>query len=295
MDTTTITIPKIKPPKLDATTKKYTVRLVAVATAILAGVAANDYATVAGAQVETCSKEEIPIVVPKIHTALVAPLFDNKAPKLSDVVAEQVPTVAISKIATVNKLEATGNLPATPGGIYCLKAVALNTKKVAATEPTKIPVKVPTTAAEVETSLISNNYGTAPVVTVEFDSAHPGRLTDQQIYSAVKMGGFKGSAIVTAIAIAKAESAGKSNARCYNVGRGCSPVAVPGVRSTDRGLFQINDKAHPNITASCADDPGCAAVAALKIAHNGKSFTAWSSYKSGSYRKFLSAAMKVAA
>lgn len=297
MNTTTITIPKISVPKVQP--PKYTVKLVAVATAIIAGIYANDVITVNAHVEEQCGKNEIPIAVPKEHTALVDPLlFDDTTPKLSDVVAENAPTVAISKIAADNKLEVLGSVPKTPGGIFCLKAIGI--KKVSATvAPAADTRKIPTTAAEVEAKfeapVISDNYGTANIVPVEFDQTHPGRLTDQQIYSAVKVAGFKGRNIVIAIAIAKAESNGKSNARCYNVGGGCSAVPVAGVRSTDMGLFQINDKAHPKVTSSIADDPGAAAVVAYKIAKNGVNFHAWSSYNSGSYLKFIPAAEKAAA
>ena len=80
----------------------------------------------------------------------------------------------------------------------------------------------------------------------------------------------------TAAAIVMAESGGKTRARNVNKDG-----------SIDRGLFQINNKAHPNVSDACADNPQCAARAALRISSGGKDWSPWSAYKNGAYRKFL--------
>ncbi len=90
--------------------------------------------------------------------------------------------------------------------------------------------------------------------------------------------GFDGEILVTAVAVAMAESRCDPNATGYNDG----PPA-----STDRGLWQINDYWHPEVSDSCAYDAACNARAAYRISSGGDDWTPWSTYNNGTYRGFL--------
>ena len=86
--------------------------------------------------------------------------------------------------------------------------------------------------------------------------------------------------LVTAVAVGLAESS-------------CNPSATyvnPGGNGTDRGLWQINSKYHPEVTDACAYDAQCNADAAYRISSGGTSWTPWSTYNSGKYLQFMSQA-----
>jgi hypothetical protein len=57
--------------------------------------------------------------------------------------------------------------------------------------------------------------------------------------------------------------------------------------SIDRGWFQINSKAHPDVSDTCAHNAQCNARAALRISGGGHNFTPWTTYKSGAYKGYL--------
>jgi len=86
---------------------------------------------------------------------------------------------------------------------------------------------------------------------------------------------------VTALAIVLAESGGNTHATHKNSDG-----------SIDRGLFQINDRAHPDVSDACAFSPPCAASAAKKISNNWTNFHPWSTYNNGAYQRFLEQAKK---
>ncbi|MEQ0565393.1 FG-GAP-like repeat-containing protein [Amycolatopsis sp. NEAU-NG30] len=87
--------------------------------------------------------------------------------------------------------------------------------------------------------------------------------------------GFTGENFVTAVAVAMAES------RCDPLARGANPDSL------DRGLWQINDKYHPEVSDACAYDAQCNANAAYRISGGGTDWTPWSTYNSGSYKQFV--------
>ncbi|MFI9450804.1 FG-GAP-like repeat-containing protein [Amycolatopsis sp. NPDC052450] len=87
--------------------------------------------------------------------------------------------------------------------------------------------------------------------------------------------GFTGENFVTAVAVAMAES------RCDPLARGVNEGSV------DRGLWQINDFYHPEVSDACAYDAQCNANAAYRISESGNDWTQWATYNSGSYRQFL--------
>ncbi|OYV63923.1 MAG: hypothetical protein B7X07_07580, partial [Actinobacteria bacterium 21-64-8] len=105
-------------------------------------------------------------------------------------------------------------------------------------------------------------------------------LTPSEIAQYAYQAGFRGVQLVTAVAVALAESGG-------------NPLATNTAGNsagTDRGLFQINSYYQPQVTSTCAFDPACNARAAYAISSNGTNFTPWSSYNSGAYAGFLTVA-----
>lgn len=104
------------------------------------------------------------------------------------------------------------------------------------------------------------------------------KLPDDAIRDVALMAGFKGDALVTAIAVALEESGGNPDAVNVNKDK---------YRSRDRGLWQINDHWHPEVSDAVAFDPTQAAAAAYAISHQGSNWTAWSAVKSGAYLMYL--------
>lgn len=113
-----------------------------------------------------------------------------------------------------------------------------------------------------------------------------GKLSASQIYTLLLKGGFDHDQAVTMTAIAQAESAR-------------NPAAVGDVGLQNRtwgpsvGLFQIRTLKAETGTGSDRDiehltgNPQAQVKAALNISNHGRSFRPWSTYTSGSYRKFL--------
>lgn len=93
---------------------------------------------------------------------------------------------------------------------------------------------------------------------------------------ALKMAGFKGEAEQTMFAIGYAESGLKPQARHVNSDG-----------SIDRGWLQINNKAHPDVSDSCAFNIFCSAKAAYNISNHGTDFSPWTTYTSGAYKQYL--------
>ncbi|MFH8473704.1 hypothetical protein [Streptomyces sp. NPDC018000] len=84
--------------------------------------------------------------------------------------------------------------------------------------------------------------------------------------------GFRGDGLVTAIAVALAESS--CNPSATNVQNNTPP-------SRDRGLWQINDYWHPEVNDACAYDAQCNANAAFTISSGGTNWQPWSTYNAG--------------
>jgi len=84
---------------------------------------------------------------------------------------------------------------------------------------------------------------------------------------------FRGVALIHAIAVALAESSGYTGARNVNPATETNPQAT-----TDRGLWQINDYWHPEVTDAQADDPLEAARAAFRISGGGTDWSQWTTW-----------------
>lgn len=94
--------------------------------------------------------------------------------------------------------------------------------------------------------------------------------------------GGQGVRVITAAAVLTAESQGYTEAWHHNLDDDCMTLL-----STDRGLFQINDKAHPELTVEEMFDPRTNVRAAWKIYRSrSDSFSAWAAYNSGAYLKY---------
>lgn len=89
------------------------------------------------------------------------------------------------------------------------------------------------------------------------------------------------SAIAIGLAVAWAESGLDDAARNAE---GNEP------ESTDRGLWQINDHWHPEVTDECAYDRECSTLHALRISRNGRDWGPWVAHKNDSWKRYKEAA-----
>lgn len=112
------------------------------------------------------------------------------------------------------------------------------------------------------------------------------KITGIAIYA--RNAGFTGADLLTAVAIALAESGGNPDA--YN------PETAAGTPEGlgSYGLWQIYLKAHPNFQGLNLFDPQTNANAAYEVyAEAGNSFQPWSTFKNGAYVAHLSEAGKL--
>lgn len=85
--------------------------------------------------------------------------------------------------------------------------------------------------------------------------------------------GFKGKALETAVAVALAESSGRTDV-VNSIG--CCV-----------GLWQINVKAHKQYTAAAMKDPDANAKAAYAISSGGSTWKPWEAYTNGAYLLYV--------
>lgn len=112
-------------------------------------------------------------------------------------------------------------------------------------------------------------------------------LSTVEVARLSRQAGFVGAALVTAVAVAHAES-GFNDAAVGDV-----DLTEPGERSV--GLWQINWRPSRDVLGGIRDPnlnlaPMHNAVAAFSISGRGKSFGPWSTFTSGAYSEFLSEA-----
>ena len=94
----------------------------------------------------------------------------------------------------------------------------------------------------------------------------------------------------TAAAVAQAESGGntaKINNTAHPDLAGYHPPAPGNLPEYSVGLWQINELAHPQYTTTQLLTPVGNVNAAVAISDGGASFSAWSTFKNGDYRQFL--------
>jgi len=96
-----------------------------------------------------------------------------------------------------------------------------------------------------------------------------------QAQSYAQAAGFSGNSLNIIVGIAQAESGLDTSARGTNTDG-----------SLDRGILQINNRWHPEVSDSCAYNPACAFQQGYRISNKGTNFNAWATYTSGKYRQF---------
>lgn len=116
-------------------------------------------------------------------------------------------------------------------------------------------------------------------------------LTTVQVADYARAAGFTGTSLVTAVAIAHAESGFRPEAV------GDVNLTEPGEQST--GLWQINWRPSRDSPGGMRDptknlDPAFNARAAWAISGLGRSFRPWSTFTSGAYKQFLAEAQAAA-
>ncbi|MFI9384406.1 hypothetical protein [Kutzneria sp. NPDC052558] len=102
------------------------------------------------------------------------------------------------------------------------------------------------------------------------------QLSAKQLAKLAKDTGFTGDGLVNAVAVALAESSGFTKALLVN--ENCT---------RDRGLWQINDYWHPEVSEQQAFDPVENAKAAYEISSEGTAWDQWSTWENGAYKSFL--------
>jgi hypothetical protein len=97
-----------------------------------------------------------------------------------------------------------------------------------------------------------------------------------------------------AVAVCLAESSGNPNVYLCNPSLvvGDSPISCPsGTTSVDRGLWQINSAAWPQVSNACAFNGQCNGNAAWGlISSHGTNWSAWVTYNNGAWENYLSIA-----
>lgn len=106
-------------------------------------------------------------------------------------------------------------------------------------------------------------------------------LTPSQIYALARGQGLTPGNAIIATAIALAESGGNTLAQ--------SPPNKNG--TIDRGLWQINNGAHPDVLDSCAYNALCNAQAMAAISSQGTNWQAWSTFNNGDYKAHIAVAV----
>ena len=120
-------------------------------------------------------------------------------------------------------------------------------------------------------------------------------ISENEAIQYAQAAGFSGDSLSIVIGIAHAESSLKVNIIADNMADGTVKVRYQGdpkpdgVSSSDRGILQINDRWHPEVSDTQAFDPASAFIAGYAISKQGTDFTPWSTYKSGAYARYAPA------
>lgn len=105
------------------------------------------------------------------------------------------------------------------------------------------------------------------------------RYTSAELADALRRAGMPQDKIATAVAIAWAESSGEKTAICHD---------CLGVSEYSVGPWQINLRAHPQVSASCAMNVDCAAQFVVNLSEQGQNFAPWTVFRTGAYQQHLS-------
>lgn len=143
-------------------------------------------------------------------------------------------------------------------------------------------VAVPSAAAAPVTELVTESVTESASV----EPAYSTQATQRSMLCAraAAAAGWTGSTLVTAVAVALAESWCTPGARHSNPPDGSCPSG-----SLDRGAWQINNCYHSWVSDACAYEVYCNARAAHSI-HGWSGWGAWTVYRTGAYRNYLAEA-----
>lgn len=109
-------------------------------------------------------------------------------------------------------------------------------------------------------------------------------LTPENITALASSAGFQGNDLVTAVAVALAESGGKTDAYNPEV---AAAGGTPGGKGS-QGLWQIYVKVHPEFGGLNLNDPQINAQAAFQVYQAaGRSFRPWSAFKTGVFAQYM--------
>lgn len=120
------------------------------------------------------------------------------------------------------------------------------------------------------------------------------KITGIAVYA--RNAGFSGADLLTAVAIALAESGGNPNDEGDWTldGSKLVPKGTPGAYSTSAGLWQIHWTVHPEFQGQNLYDPQTNANAAYSVYRAaGNSFRPWTTYLNGAYTAHLDEAGKL--
>jgi hypothetical protein len=112
-------------------------------------------------------------------------------------------------------------------------------------------------------------------------------VTISEVATVAQNAGFSGQDLITAVAVAMAESGGDPNA-----------LGDQGIGQGSFGLWQISSLYHPEFGPDFSQlyDPQVNANAAFSVYQAaGDSFSPWSTFKSGSYQQFVSSVASIVA
>jgi hypothetical protein len=113
-------------------------------------------------------------------------------------------------------------------------------------------------------------------------------MTFSELYNLARGAGFDEAKARIAAAIALAESSGNPKANC-KTGMPCAS----GGPEDSRGLWQINIRGNPKYAGYDLYDPKINAQVAFEISKGGSDFSAWTTFKTGAYQKYLSGVANV--
>ena len=120
------------------------------------------------------------------------------------------------------------------------------------------------------------------------------QITPAQARQYAAAAGFTGAGLDTIVQIAGAESGWNTDGPPATSAPNTGPGLGACYGSIDRGIVQINDCAHPQVSSSdpgsCAYNPACAFGFAYQLSHQGTYFGDWSTFTNGSYRTFSTGA-----
>jgi hypothetical protein len=101
--------------------------------------------------------------------------------------------------------------------------------------------------------------------------------------------GFRGDRLITAVALMTAESQRYPGAWHHNIKETLNQdgeVVATTIDSTDRGLFQVNNKWHDDLSDEDAYKALPNARYASHLSNRGDHFAAWAAYTSGAYLRY---------